>query len=229
MNIGVIVQARSGSTRFPGKIYEDINGKTTIQRVMESVCSAAIPRKFVLAMPSYDMHSIINHFSFPTRFGTYFGDEEDVLKRYFEAAKQYELDLIVRITADSPLIQPKIIDLMLIEYMKHNYNGFMSNGKSICRFPYPSGCTVEIFPFWMLAEAHMNADNEYYREHVCTYMYRYKNPYRMYEYNNVDPNPIISMKYDDISFDTKEDLEIIKKIAVLYDQNGDLSAAIEGS
>ena len=123
--IGVIIQARTGSTRFPRKIYEDINGKCTLERVLEGVKKAEIPNKIILAMPKCDDQEFINllasgvfESAIDDRFDMYFGDPDDLVDRYFQAARLHGIDLIVRVTADCPLIQGKIIDEMLIEYLK---------------------------------------------------------------------------------------------------------------
>ncbi|OYT16631.1 MAG: hypothetical protein B7C24_06870, partial [Bacteroidetes bacterium 4572_77] len=137
--IGVIIQARLGSTRFPRKILEEINGKSCLERVCHNVADAKIPHRVILAMPKKDeedlqkgvlggelfndpplrqMDEVIKRLRVD---GVYFGDEENVLSRYYEAAKYYGLDVIVRVTADCPLICPDMIDHMLQEYLKRRH------------------------------------------------------------------------------------------------------------
>ena len=232
--IGVIIQARSGSSRFPRKIYEDINGKSTLQRVLEGVRKAEVPNKIILAMPEYDegefnlrchngeFREFVDH-----RFETYFGDPDDLVDRYFCAARHYIIDLVVRVTADCPLIQGKIIDEMLIEYRKKGYNCFMGNNELISCLPYSDGIDVEIFPFWMLAETKQLTKDKSHLEHVAPFMYRRGTEYTIQSFNNCKPNTMISTKFGDISFDTYEDLRLIKAITEQYDKHGDLNQAIE--
>lgn len=231
--IGIIIQARTGSTRFPRKIYEDINGKSTLYRVLEGVKRTEVPHKIILAMPEYDeeefkeklikgeFEGAIDH-----RFRSNFGSADDVLDRYFQTARARDIDLIVRVTADCPLIQGNIIDEMLIEYLKNGYNGFMGNNANICSTPYPDGCDAEIFPYWMLAETAQLTNDPIDREHVCPFMYRRGTAYSLYEFKNCRPNMPISMRFPDFSFDTAEDLKIIKAIAKKYDTLGNLNQAI---
>lgn len=235
MTIGVIIQARTGSSRYPRKIYEDINGKTTLQRVLGGVTEAKTPHKIILAMPDYDEREFrerVHEFDEYTddRFSTYFGSPNDLLERYFCAARKNGLDIIVRVTADCPLIQGKIIDEMLIEYIKYEYQGIMGSNSTISRLPYPDGTDVEIFRYWMLAETKMLTDNldpnHPYREHVAPYMYRDGTQYRVYEFLNRSPNTTISTRFKDFSFDTPEDLKLIKKIADIYDKNNNLNEAL---
>lgn len=231
--IGVIIQARTGSTRFPRKIYEDINGKYTLQRVMEGVHEAKVPHRVVLAMPEYDRKELfqrVDNGEFENyadaRFVPYFGSSEDVLDRYYRAANENGIDIIVRVTADCPLVQGKIIDEMLLEYLKKGYNGFMGCNELVSSAPYPDGVDVEIFPYWMLAEAWQLTNDPVHREHVAPFMYRRGTEYQLYGFENRKPNTQISMKFRNFSFDTEEDHRLITAIARNYDVCGDLNKAI---
>lgn len=232
--IGVIVQARTGSSRFPRKIYEDINGKNTLQRVLEGLTSATMPHKIILAMPEYDKQEFeerwergefVNHAD--RRLGAYFGSPDDLVDRYFQAARIAELDLVVRCTADCPLVQGKLIDEMLCEYLKNGYTGFMGNNPLVSDVPYPDGTDIEIFPYWMLAETWQLTKDPYHREHVTPFMYRRGTQYPIHPFRNHRPNTMISNRFPDFSFDTPEDLELIKKITNQYDLHGNLDKAIK--
>lgn len=234
MNIGCILQARTGSKRFPGKIYTDINGKYTLQRVLENVSKSIVPHQIILAMPLYDKAEFMKRFKAgefneftDRRFSLHFGEPDNVLKRYYDAANEFGIDLVVRITCDCPLICSTIIDEMLIEYLKNNYNGFMGNNETVSFLPYPDGTDVEIFPYWMLAEAHILSSNEHDKEHVTPFMYRRGTPYKIYPFLNCRPNSIISMKLPNFSFDTQADYSLIKEIVNNYDNHEDLNRAIK--
>ena len=235
--IGIIIQARTGSSRFPRKIYEDINGKNTLQRVLQGTNESRIAHKIILAMPKYDEkeffdrqangESIDGRFVDMKRFGTYFGDPDDLVDRYFCAANEHHIDLVVRVTADCPLIQGKLIDEMLVEYLKRGYNGFMGSNETVSRLPYPDGTDSEIFPYWMLAETHQLTQDPIHREHVAPFMYRRGTAYDIYGFENCRPNTKISMKFNNFSFDTPDDLLLIKAITKEYDKHGDLDRAIK--
>lgn len=234
--IGVIVQARSGSSRFPRKIYEDINGKHTLQRVLEGVSSAKLPHRVILAMPKYDepeywarqedpMKSVSPYTD--NRYSVFFGSSDDLVDRYFQAARKEGIDLVVRVTADCPLIQGGIIDEMLFEYLKNGYNGFMGNNPLVSDVPYPDGTDVEIFPYWMLAETWQLTKDPHHREHVTPFMYRRGTGYKIHSFHNHRPNTMINTKFPDFSFDTPEDLMLIKAICENYDKHGNLDLAIK--
>lgn len=232
--INLIIQARTGSSRFPRKIYEDINGKYTLQRVLEGVTKAQVPHLITLAMPEYDKDEFeyrwgqgeISAFT-DDRFRIYFGSSDDLVDRYFNAARSTQTDLIVRVTADCPLIQGVIIDEMLIEYLKNGYNGFMGCNELIANNPYPDGTDVEIFPFWMLAETYQLTKDPVHREHVTPFMYRRGTEYNIYRFENVRPHTQISTRFSDFSFDTPNDLKNIKSIVTEYDKHEDLDKAIK--
>lgn len=230
--IGVIVQARTGSTRFPGKIYADINGRHTLSRVLEGVTHARMPHKIILAMPKYDKADFENRERLGEfdhldgRFSTYFGSPDDVLDRYASAARQNELDLIVRVTADCPLIQGWLIDQMLAEYLRLGLNGFMGCNSTVASPYYPDGMDVEIFPYWMLMEADAMAECDHYREHVTPFMYRPGTQYDIHRFNNFAPHTQITTAIPNFSFDTPEDYNLIKRISVRYDTHHDLNTAL---
>jgi spore coat polysaccharide biosynthesis protein SpsF (cytidylyltransferase family) len=230
--IGIIIQARTGSKRFPRKIFADINGRYTLQRVLDGVKESKMAHKIILAMPEYDRKEIkeriekgeLNETLMHRGFSVYCGEPDDVLKRYYDAAGINGIDLIVRITADCPFIQGIIIDEMLTEYLSKGYTGYMCN--RIKKPIYPSGYDVEIFPWWMLVYTHMNAATPEDREHVTTFM-RKLGPDLIHPYTNHNKKTTLSNRFEDFSLDTMEDYELIKKIAVGYDKYGDLNKAIE--
>lgn len=232
--IGVIIQARTGSSRYPRKIYKDINGKYTLQRVLEGVKSAEVPHRIIVAMPEYDKKEFVNRDNegqfapyTDSRFGAFFGSEDDLVERYYQTARTAGIDLIVRVTADCPLVQGQIIDEMLVEYLKNSYNGFMGNNELVSFRPYPDGTDVEIFPYWMLAETRQLTNNPEYREHVTPFMYRRGTEYSIYPFANLRPHTQINMSIPDFSFDTSEDYNLLLQLTKEYDKHGNLNKAIE--
>ena len=221
--IGVIIQARSGSKRFPKKIYADIAGKTLIERVCNRVSEAKVPHKVILAMPREDEEGLQREvlggdlFTDPPlrQMGevverlkvdaVYFGDEKNVLSRYYEVARYYGLDTIVRITGDCLFVMPELIDEMLLDYNLTQWNGYMYNGTRMCQDPYPKGFDIEIFPYWALCKAHMNAEDDNDREHVTWWMWHKKNVIT-WRYENIEPHITLPFVDKNFSLDEPEDL-----------------------
>jgi spore coat polysaccharide biosynthesis protein SpsF len=133
------------------------------------------------------------------------GSEEDVLDRYYRAAKQFSADVVVRITSDCPLIEPEVTNLVIKEFIetKPDYTHTRN---------YPRGLDTEVFGFGVLERIWHEDKNPAWREHVTPYIYRHPEKFS-----------IKDVCYDeDLSFmrwtvDTQEDLEFARRI---YDHFG---------
>jgi spore coat polysaccharide biosynthesis protein SpsF len=163
MTVACIVQARMGSTRFPGKVLADLAGKPVLQHVLErckeikgvDVVVCAIP------LPDYaDLGSLISDCDVIAY--SYLGSEDDVLGRYLAAAQFIEATTIMRITADCPLIDPDVCEQVLAKFQDGRYD-YVSN---VHPRTWPKGYDCEVFSFEALEWADTNAVNEYEREHV---------------------------------------------------------------
>lgn len=150
----------------------------------------------------------------------YQGDTENVLSRYYEAAKKFgakEKDLIIRCTSDCPLIDPNIIENAIIEYETGKYD-FFSTGHPSCGFPF--GFSAELFTFEMLEEANENAKNGFEQEHVTPYFYHSnKNRFKLGEYYNPYPD---ASKYR-LTLDEEDDYTAIKELYKLLDCKTDFN------
>jgi spore coat polysaccharide biosynthesis protein SpsF len=136
---------------------------------------------------------------------SYRGPEDDVLRRYVEAANEYDADVIVRVTADCPLIEPTVIDTAIKSYLEHSSSiTYVTNG--IVR-TYPRGLDVEVFPLQALETAHSEAKSSADREHVTPYIWR--QPERFPRYDLVDSEDNSHLRW---TVDTNEDFELIDKI-----------------
>lgn len=166
-NIVAIIQARVGSTRLPNKINLDLWGKTVLQRVVNRVSKSLHVNLVALAMPN----TIMDSKTFREMDTTgYLGSETDVLGRYYRCAKELNADVIVRITADCPLIDPFIIDETISHYMKGGYD-YVSN--RLERPGFPDGQDVEVFSMQALDVADNFSGDNYDREHVTPYIKKY--------------------------------------------------------
>jgi spore coat polysaccharide biosynthesis protein SpsF (cytidylyltransferase family) len=166
-NIVAIIQARTGSTRLPNKINLDLWGKTVLQRVVNRVSKSRHLETVVLAMPNTIVDSrTLREMDTPG----YLGRENDVLNRYWKCARQFNADIIVRITADCPLIDPHIIDRTIGFFLNRDYD-YVSN--RLERPGYPDGQDVEVFRMEALDLAEDFARDKSDREHVTPYIKRH--------------------------------------------------------
>ena len=118
MKIAVLVQARMASTRLPGKIMADISGKPMLWHVLNRVKKAKNIDQIILTTTQNSEDQIIVKVAAECGVNIFRGNENDVLDRFYRAAEKYDIDVIVRITADCPLVDPQIIDEMVDYYIK---------------------------------------------------------------------------------------------------------------
>src|SRR6266404_6512527 len=123
-----IVQARMGSLRLPGKVLRDIHGEPMLYRVLSRVQRAVRLDDLVVATTSLTQDDCIAELASAWGFQTFRGANEDVLDRYYRAARLSGAELIVRITADCPLTAPELID-QAIEEMLASRADYVSNSR----------------------------------------------------------------------------------------------------
>jgi spore coat polysaccharide biosynthesis protein SpsF len=166
-----IVQARMGSSRLPGKVLLDIHGRPMLARVVERTKRASLLDGVSVATTSEVQDDPIAAFCQESGYPCYRGSAQDVLDRYYQAARELEAEIIVRITADSPVIDPGLID-RTVEALLAAGVDFAAN-----RLPppwtrtFPIGLDVEACTMAALERAWKEADQPYQREHVMPYLY----------------------------------------------------------
>jgi len=176
MRIGAIIQARMNSSRLPGKILMPIGDKPMLQRVVERVAKAKQLTHVIVATTDTEADNETVLFlskppltTLPKFLGRFYrGSEQDTLDRYYMAAKAHQLDIIVRITADCPLIDPEIIDRHVLAMLEH-YNAVDYVTNALDR-TYPQGLDVQVWPMDVLTRMWRMAKRPYAREHPGTFI-----------------------------------------------------------
>jgi spore coat polysaccharide biosynthesis protein SpsF len=187
VKIAAIIQARMASQRLPGKVLREIEGRPMLAWAFERTRMASIPDDVIVATTTHPEDDPLEDFCRVQGWPCYRGSSQDVLDRYIQAARQHKADVVVRITADCPFIDPGLIDqtaAALLEGAEVKGNrailgegqGF---GYDFCanRLPppwgrtYPIGLDVEACRFAALEQAWLEADQPYQREHVMPYLY----------------------------------------------------------
>jgi spore coat polysaccharide biosynthesis protein SpsF len=164
-----IVQARMGSSRLPGKVLRDIHGEPMLYRVLNRIQSAIHVDDIVVATTGRLEDECISKLASTWGFQSFRGSEEDVLDRYYKAARLSGAELIVRITADCPLTAPDLID-HAIEEMLSSHADYVSNSRP--HGTYPEGLDVEVIRFEALQRAWREAVQISEREHVTPYIWK---------------------------------------------------------
>jgi spore coat polysaccharide biosynthesis protein SpsF len=171
-----IIQARMGSTRLPGKVLLDIAGKPMLVRVAERARRARLLDNVVIATSSHPADDPISALCEQYGFLYYRGSMHDVLDRYHAAAHAFDARVLIRLTADCPLIDPQIID-QTVQAFLGNYSTGITFDFACTRLPppwhrtFPIGLDVEVCHLSALDRAWKESTEPYHREHVMPYFY----------------------------------------------------------
>lgn len=182
MRVVAIIQARMGSTRLPRKVLAKIAGRSMLWRVCARTRQAARVDQVVVATTLEPDDDATVDECRRLQVACFRGSAEDVLKRYHEAADAYQADAVVRITADCPLIDPQVIDLVVGAFLEHRPD-YASN--TLLR-TWPRGLDTEVMTAAALARACREATHQYQRTHVTPYIYRHPDP--SVGHSDVPPN-----------------------------------------
>ena len=173
----VIIQARMGSTRLPGKVMSEISGKPMLWHVIDRVKKCRNIDLVVVATTTNKKDRVVRDLAEKSGAKAYCGSEDDVLDRYYQAARIFGAEIVVRITADCPLIDPHFADRMVryFEDNKHKYDyiGMGTPNK------YPNGLDTEVFSFGALEKAWKDAKLKSEREHVTSYIWKNEELFRI--------------------------------------------------
>ncbi len=169
--IVALIQARMGSTRLPGKTLAIINGKPLLDHIIERVKASEVIDAIVVATTRLSEDDVIEKIAKENHVGCFRGNTDDVLDRFFQAAKKYNATVIVRITADDPFKDPEIIDKHIRYFLEHPHLDYVSN---TLRPTYPEGLDTEVFSFQALEKAWRSTTLPSEREHVTPFIW--KNP-----------------------------------------------------
>jgi len=162
MKTGIIIQARMGSTRLPGKVMMDLGGKPVLQRVIERAKGVSGVDTIVLATTFKPEDMALCDLATTLDIPYYRGSVDNVLDRYFNAAALFQLDTICRVTADCPLLDPDVSSLVL-DTFKHGHWDYVSN---VHPPTYPDGLDFEVFSWDVLNTIRSSASKPYELEHV---------------------------------------------------------------
>lgn len=169
MKVVCIVQARMGSKRLPGKVLLPLGGHPVLWHVLTRCQRIPCVGAVVLAIPDEAASAELRDEARKVGVSRYFGPEQDVLRRYWGVASYCEVDVIVRITADCPFIDPEVCGRVLQLLLDANVD-YASNV-----YPertWPKGLDCQAFTREALERAHREATDPYDREHVCPWMER---------------------------------------------------------
>jgi spore coat polysaccharide biosynthesis protein SpsF len=206
MKIAIIVQARMGSTRYPGKVLRTVNEKPLLMYLIERLRRVELAHEIIVATTQEPQDDIIERFCVDNQIICFRGSTNDVLARFLGAIEKYAIDVVIRVTGDCPLIDPALIDDIIRAYLAN-----------IGLVDYVSNCTVtRTFPRGMDAElvtaAVLKKINDLItlsidREHVTNFINRYPERFkRLGLSQSVDQSSLR------LTVDTEEDFLLIRAI-----------------
>ena len=204
-----IIQARYNSTRFPGKVVKKIGNQTILEILIKRLSKSKRISKIIVACSNNPSDKAIVDVCNKLGVNYFIGSEEDVLDRFYNAAKKYKRYSILRITADCPLIDPEIVDEVIYNFfVKHVDYASNTNPPT-----FPDGLDLEIFKFSVLKEAYLNAKKSFEREHVTPFIINNK---KFKKFNLKSSKDFSSLR---LTLDETKDFILIERIIKTFNKN----------
>ena len=205
MRTVAIIQARMTSSRLPGKVLADLNGVPLLVYMIGRVRQATSVDDVWVATTENSTDDGVVAACSEIGINVFRGGEFDVLERFLHAAESAKAEIIIRLTADCPMIDPGLIDQFVTEYQQGDCD-YLSN---VSKRTYPDGLDVEVFDIGTLNRAHQQASTEYDREHVTSYIYSDRKKTRFRLQHSVFASDFSHIRW---TVDEQEDLDNIRRI-----------------
>ncbi|MFA5412036.1 MAG: glycosyltransferase family protein [Candidatus Micrarchaeia archaeon] len=200
------------SSRLPGKVLKEISGRPMLWHVLQRLKRCRRIDKIIIATTVNKTDDAVEKLAKESGVYCFRGSENDVLGRYAGAAEKFGGDIIVRVTADCPLLDPEIVDRAIGEYEKGGY-GYVSN---VHPPTFPDGLDVEVFSREALMAANLEAQAGQDREHVTPFIVKNKERFR--QLNVANKKDLSSMRW---TVDEPQDLEFVREIYRLLGKKGE--------
>ena len=203
MLIAAIIQARMGSTRLPGKVMADLRGQPLVDRVVGRARQAASLDAVVVATSDHASDDILAAHCAARAIPCFRGSQDDVLDRYYRAAEQTEATVVVRLTADCPMLDPGVIDRVVATFRSGGFD-YVSN---VLEPSYPDGLDVEVFGRKALDRAWREAALRSDREHVTPFIWRQPDRFRLGSERHAEDLSALRWTVDE-----PQDLEFVRRV-----------------
>ncbi len=161
---GIVLQARTGSTRLPGKVLREICGKPMLVHILDRLKTARSAGLLAVATTVRERDDAVEAVALAEGVACFRGDENDVLDRYYRAARLYRLEHVVRATADNPFVDPEEIDRLVALHLAERADYTHAFGE------LPVGVGAEVFSFAALSRSWEEGTLPNHREHVNEYI-----------------------------------------------------------
>lgn len=209
--IVMLIQARMGATRFPGKPLKEIMGRPMLSYQLERLRRVKRVDEIVLATTTHPRDDCLVAFCEKEKIPYFRGSEDDVLDRFLQAAREHRAQILVRITGDCPLSDPNLIDQVIEFFLKGGYD-YVTNSPN-CNFP--RGVDVEVFSMSSFEKLNGLAKLTEEHEHVTPYYYRHPEIFKLGKW--IHPVDLSHYRW---TVDTPEDFQLVTTVFEnLYPKN----------
>jgi spore coat polysaccharide biosynthesis protein SpsF len=208
LNVIALIQARMGSSRLPGKVMKEICGKPMLEWVVQRAKKAACMNKLAVAMTTDTADDILENYCRKHKIEYYRGSPSDVLDRFVQAGRKFDANVIVRLTADCPFIDPGLIDQTFGAFIESKVDFAANRLPPPYKRTFPIGLDVEIVAMPALEKAWREAAELYEREHVMPYIYQHPDLFKI----RIIDHPLDYGSYR-WTVDTSQDLAFIQTVA----------------
>lgn len=203
MIVNAIIQARCGSTRFPNKVFALIDGKPLLWHVVNRLKYATKIDDIIVATTVSEKDDKIEVWCKENNVHCFRGSEENVLNRYYSASEAFPSDYVVRITADDPFKEPKVIDAVITKLIEEGYDHVTNNLPP----SFPEGLDCEAFKKSALDRSEKEAETAFEREHVTQYIYHHPEIFKIGNVSNAE-----NLSYLRWTVDKDVDFEMVKAV-----------------
>jgi len=214
INIIAVVQARMGSSRLPGKVMMDLVGKPLLWHIVNRLEYSELIDRIVVATGKGKENDVIEGLCKEYNFTCYRGSEDDLTDRFYQVSKQFGANVIVRVTADCPLVDPGLVDKLTEIFMENidSYD-YVSNCRPQSTFPH--GLDAEVFSYTLLEKLWREIKDPFRREWFTTVIFENPEKYNLFCLKND-----VNLSHLRLTVDYKEDLELVRYIfRNLYTEN----------
>lgn len=203
MTVNAIIQARCGSTRFPNKVFAEIDGKSLLWHVVNRLKYAKRIDNIIIATTTNSKDDVIEDWCLDEQIKCFRGSENDVLNRYYNASLSFPSDVVFRVTADDPFKEPGVIDQVIGKLIDEELDLATNN------FPpsFPEGLDCEAFGFKVLEMMEKTTQDPFEREHVTQYVYHNPDKFKI---GNIASKRHLSLYRWTI--DNEKDYDMVKAI-----------------
>lgn len=205
MKIVCTIEARMSSTRLPGKVLMKVSGFTFLEHIIKRLSVVKLIDEIVIATSINSKDDKIVELAKSRKFKFYRGSEDDVMSRVLNASKMESADIIVEITGDCPMIDPRIVEQMINIFLKNDVD-YVSNARYRS---YPDGMDVEVFSYKALKKSSLITNDVKDREHVTLHI---QNNPKLFSSINVVAPPELFWPDLGLTLDELSDYKFIKVI-----------------